>query len=171
MEELRRRVGKIWRACDSPSRKNSTSHLFWLVQTCSNLFTPVHTCSHLTDYLHSSHNGNFPLGKLLFSILCAIFLKLHIFAHLIESYPTMHGLSSCIEIIMSTPLAAHTTVTMYACLKMSILCPFEGSHSSVLRRILLKLHILTRLIESFPTLCGLWSCIEVEMSIPLGAHA
>ena len=37
-------------ACDSRSRKNSTSHLFWLVQTFSNLshlFTPVHACSHL----------------------------------------------------------------------------------------------------------------------------
>ena len=44
---LCRRVGKIWRACDPPSRKNSTKRLFWLVQTCSNLFTPAHTCSHL----------------------------------------------------------------------------------------------------------------------------
>ena len=55
----------------SPSRKISTSHLFWLVQTwsklftpvlicshlfasvhtCSRLFTPIHTCSYLRDYL------------------------------------------------------------------------------------------------------------------------
>ena len=93
------------------------------------------------------------------------------FAHLIESYPTLHGLSSCTEIIMSIPQAAHTTVTMYACRKMSFFRPIEGSHSSVLCRILLKVHILTRLIESFPTLYGLWSCIEVKLSIPLGAHA
>ena len=43
---LSRRVSKIWRACDSPSRKNSTSHLFWLVQTCPKLFTPVYNFSH-----------------------------------------------------------------------------------------------------------------------------
>ena len=112
-----------------------------------------------------------PCESCYFLILLAILLKLHIFAHLIESYPMVHGLSSCIEIIMSIPLAAHTTVTVYACCKMSIFCPFEGSYSSVLGRILLILHILTRLIESFPTFYGLWSCIEIEMLIPLGAHA
>ena len=37
---------------------------------------------------------------------------------------------------------------------------FECSYSSVLHPILLKLHILTRLIESFPKVYGLWSCIE-----------
>ena len=52
-----------------------------------------------------------------------------------------------------------------------IFCTFECSYSSVLRRILLKLHILTHLIESFPTLYSLWSCIEVKLSNPLGAHA
>ena len=50
-------------------------------------------------------------------------------------------------------------------------CTFEISSSSVLRPILLKLHILTRLTESFPMVHGLWSCIEIEMSIRLGAHA
>ena len=30
-------VGQNWRACDSWLRKNSTSHLLWLVQTCPNL--------------------------------------------------------------------------------------------------------------------------------------
>ena len=52
-----------------------------------------------------------------------------------------------------------------------IFCTFECSYSSVLRPILLKMHILTRLIESFPTVHGLWKCVEIEMSIPLGAHA
>ena len=134
---LGRRVGNIWRACDSPFRKNSTSHLFWLVQTCpklftpvyncshlfppvptcshqftpvhicSHLFTPVHTCSHLSDYLRCSRNGSFslniPLAKAVIfqsyvqdprypsDVWCAILSKLHIFAHLIESYPTVHG--------------------------------------------------------------------------------
>ena len=48
-----------------------------------------------------------------------------------------------------------------------LFCTFECSYSSVLRPILLKLHTLIRLIESFPTVDGLWSCIEIEMSIPL----
>ena len=111
-----------------------------------------------------------PSESCYFYILCAILLKLLIFARLIESYPTVHGLSSCVRKI-SIPLVAHTTVTMYGCRKMSFFCPFKGSHSSVLCRILLKLHILTRLIESFPTLYGLWSCIEVKLSIPLGVHS
>ena len=52
-----------------------------------------------------------------FSILRAILLKLHIYAHLIESYSTVYGMSSCIK-KMSMSLAAHTTDTMYACRKM-----------------------------------------------------
>ena len=51
-----------------------------------------------------------------------------------------------------------------------IFCAFDGSPFSVLRPILLKLHILPRLIESFPEV-RLRSCIGIEMSIPLGAHA
>ena len=34
-------LGQIWTACDSPLRKNSDSHVFWLVQTCRNLSEPV----------------------------------------------------------------------------------------------------------------------------------
>ena len=50
-------------------------------------------------------------------------------------------------------------------------CTFESSYSSILRPILLKLHILTRLMESFSMVYKLWRCIEVKLSIPLGAHA
>ena len=64
----------------------------------------------------------------------------------------------------------HNTVTMYARLAV-IFCTFERSYSSVLRPILLKLHILTRLIDSFPMVHGSWSCIEIEMLIRLGARA
>ena len=63
----------------------------------------------------------------------------------------------------------HHTVTMCDCPTISFFYTFEFFFSSVLRLILLKLHILTRLIESFQTVYGLWSCIEKEMSIPLGA--
>ena len=52
-----------------------------------------------------------------------------------------------------------------------IFCTFERSYSSVLHPILLKLHISTRLIDSFPMVHGSWSCIEIEMLIPIGAHA
>ena len=52
-----------------------------------------------------------------------------------------------------------------------IFCTFKRSYSSVLCPILVKLHILTRLMDSFPMVHGSWSCIEIEMLIPLGAHA
>ena len=52
-----------------------------------------------------------------------------------------------------------------------IFCTFERSYSSVLRPILVKLHILTRLMKSFPLVYELWCYIEVKLSIPLGAHA
>ena len=38
-------VGQIWRAWVSRLRKNSTSHLFWLVQTCSDLCTIQWPCT------------------------------------------------------------------------------------------------------------------------------
>ena len=64
----------------------------------------------------------------------------------------------------------HNKVTMYARLAV-IFCTFECSYSSVLRPILMKLHILTRLIESFPKVYRLLRCIEVKLSIPPGADA
>ena len=164
------------------------SHLFPPVHTCSQLFTPVPTCSQLFTLVHTCSQLFTPqwlytlfaqwqflvelsrCESCYFSILRAILLKLHIFAHLIESYPTVHDWSSSIEIKMLIPLAAHTTVTIYDCCEMSFL------HSQrllffVLRPILLKLHILARLIESFPSVHGWCSCNEIKMSFPLGAHA
>ena len=81
----------------------------------------------------------------------------------------MSGFGSSIEKIL-IPQAAHTTVTMYARREMSFFA-LSKALILVLLPILLKLHILTRLIESFPTLYGLWSCIEEKLSIPLEAHA
>ena len=46
----------------------------------------------------------------------------------------------------------------------------ESYNFFVLCPILLKLHILTRLIDSFPMVQGSWSCIEIEMLITPGAH-
>ena len=65
----------------------------------------------------------------------------------------------------------HNTMTHVRSCHNVIFCTFERSYSSVLRPILVKLHILTRLIESFPMVHLSWSCIEIEMFIPLGAHA
>ena len=91
------------------------SHLFTIVHTCSHLFTPVHICSHLFKTVHPcSHlftpqwlstlfaQWQFlvefsPCESCYFSILHAILLKLHIFAHLIENYLTVSGLSSCFK--------------------------------------------------------------------------
>ena len=47
-------VGQIWRAWDSPLRKNSTSHLFWLVQTCLDLRTIQWPCT-LVSQCHFLH--------------------------------------------------------------------------------------------------------------------
>ena len=47
----------------------------------------------------------------------------------------------------------------------------ESHNFFVLGPILVKFHIRTRLIESFPMVYGLWRSIEVKLSIPLGAHA
>ena len=58
-------------------------------------------------------------------MLRAILLKVHIFANQIESYSTVHGLSSCIEIKLSVPLAAHTTVTMYTRRAVSFFLHFQ----------------------------------------------
>ena len=49
-------------------------------------------------------------------------------------------------------------------------CPFEGFYFSVLRPILLKLHISAHLIKSFATVYSWGSCIEIKMSIRPAAH-
>ena len=102
------------------------SHLFSIVHTfsqpvhtCSQLFTPVHTCSRLftpqwqsTLFSQWQFLVEFSPGiSCYFSILrprpalsrgrlMCYLVEIACFAHLIESYPTVHGLSSCIKIIM-----------------------------------------------------------------------
>ena len=103
---------------------HTSSHLLTPFHTCSQLFTPVHTCSHLSDlstlFVQRKFLVDFsPRDSCYFSILRAFLLRLHISAHLINSYPTVYDLSSCIQIKISIPQAAHTKVTMYACRAMS----------------------------------------------------
>ena len=47
-------LGQTWRAWDSRSRKNSTSHLFWLVQTCLDQRTIQWPCTPVSQchFLH-----------------------------------------------------------------------------------------------------------------------
>ena len=47
----------------------------------------------------------------------------------------------------------------------------ELCHFLFLHPILVKLHLLACLIKSFSTVYSLCSCIEIKMSIPLGANA
>ena len=143
------------------------SHLIPPVHTCPCLFTPVHTCSHLFTPVHTgSHRFTpvhtsvttlfaqwqfrwmFPLQKLLFLDLTCYLVEIAYFAHLIESYLTVYGLSSCIEKeyhSLKQPILQWPCTLVAKC----HFCTFESSYSSVLCRILVKLHILTRLIGSF----------------------
>ena len=45
---------------------------------------------------------------------------------------------------------------------------YDSFYFPLSRPILLKLHILAHLIESFRTVYGLCGCVEIKMSIPLG---
>ena len=47
-------VGQVWSAWDSRLRKNSTSHVFWLVQTCPDLSTIQWPCT-LVSQCHFLH--------------------------------------------------------------------------------------------------------------------
>ena len=127
------------------------SHLFTPVHTCSHPFTPVHICSQLFTPVHTSLTTLFAQWQLLveffpcescyFSILPAIFLKLHIFAHLIDSYPPVHGLSSCVEKKNIDPSGSPYYSDHVHSSHNVLFCNFKCSYSSVLRRIQLNLHI------------------------------
>ena len=100
-------LGQIWTACDSRLRKNRASHLFWLVQTCPNLSKPVHN----TVIVYARRAVIFcTFESSCSSVLRPILPKLHSFTRLIKSFPTVYGLSSCIEIEMSIPLGAHASL-------------------------------------------------------------
>ena len=152
---------------------HTCSHLFTLVHTCSHLFTPVHPCSHMFTTVDFSVTictlpvQFFPCEG---DIFRSIFLKLQIFAHLIERFP-LYGVCRCKEIKMWIPVGTHTKVTIFALREISIIALSKACSFSVLRPILLKLQVLVRLLESFPSLNGWGSCIERRMSIPLRAHA
>ena len=90
-------------------KKSTTPHLFSPVP---NLFTPVHTSRQADrDDVRLSPNCNFSFNLPIFessyySVLCPILLKWNTFARLIESFRTVEGLCSCIEIKLTIPLKA-----------------------------------------------------------------
>ena len=152
------------------------SHLFPPVHTCSHPFTPAHTFSHLLTPVRTSVTiyalrtmaaspWIFPLRKLLFFELTCYLFEIAYFCS--PKWELSNG--AWLEKLCrkkAIPLVAHTTVTMYV-RRTVIFCTFECSYSSVLRRILLKLHILTHLIESFPIMYGLWSCTDAGLHLEL----
>ena len=149
---------------------HTCSPQFTLVHTHSHLFTPVHTCSHLsTPQRPAMLFAQWEILVECFPWESCFFRNCII---LLTSSRAIQRCTAWVAVARKTliPLVAHTRVTMYVCGTMSF-CNFECSYSSVLRCILRKLHISARLIESFPTLSGIWSCMEVKCSIPLGAHA
>ena len=99
----------------------------------------------------------------MFSILRPTLLKLQFFAHLIESFPTAYSLSSCIEIKILIPLAAHPERSPKE--KWSKRCSFQ---SYVLSR--WKLHVPAQLIQIFSTEYCLRSCGKEKLLIPLETH-
>ena len=76
-------VGQIWRAWDSRLRKNSTAHLFWLVQTCPDLHTIQWPCSLVSQCHFCTFERSYS------SVLRPILVKLHIWTRLIESFSMM----------------------------------------------------------------------------------
>ena len=56
------------------------------------------------------------------------------------------------------------------CLKIVNWKRFERRNFLVLRPVLLKIHISTKLIQSYPREYGWWSCGKEKLSIPLEAH-
>ena len=80
-------LGQIWTAFDSCLRKNSASHVFWLVQTCRNLFEPVRN----TVTMYAPSAVIFCTFKCSYSlVLRPILVKLHISARLMERFPMVY---------------------------------------------------------------------------------
>ena len=137
------------------------SHLFTSVHTCSQLFTPVHSCSHLFTPVHNCSHLFIPVHT------CPLlFTPVHTCSHL---FTPVHNCSH-----LFTPFHTCSHLSDYALCGIAVSCrisPCKSCYLSILRPILLKLQIFAHLIERFSTMYGLCSCIEIKMSIPLGAHA
>ena len=88
-------------------------------------------------------------------------LKLHISASEIESFPTTYGLSNVSEDkLQFTPFLGGPKPGCSASLRIGII---ERHSFFVLRHILVKCHIRTRLIKSFAVTYCLWWCAKEKL--------
>ena len=121
-----------------------------------------------------------PLFFLCYVLSC---WKMHISALLIENFPREYGWWSWAKETFSRATHGWGKIALQTCSDLSepvrtcpqyndhvcssrhvIFCTFECSYSSVLRPIQLKLHLLTRLIESVPMVYRLWRSKIVDPS-------
>ena len=115
---------------------HTCSHLFTLVHTCSDLFTPVHTS--VTIYALRAMAVSrwiFPLREVLFFDLTCYLVEIAYFCSPNRELSNGVWLEELYRKKISIPLAAHTTVTMYARRKMSF---FALSNALILRSYVLS---------------------------------
>ena len=155
---------------------HTSSHLFPPVHTCSHLFILVHTCPLLFTTVHTSvtiyalratavSRWIFPLRKLLFLDLTCYLVEIAYFCS--PNRELCNGVRLEEQYRKNVAPFGRPSYHDDLCLSRKVIFyTFEGFFS-ILHPTLLKLHILDRLIESFPTLYSLWSWIEIKMSIPL----
>ena len=126
-------VGQIWRAWDSRLRKNSTSHLFWLVQTCLDLRTIQWPCT-LVWQCHFLH----------FRTL--LFFSLTSYPGEIAYFNSPNRQLSNGARVMELYWNRNVDPSRSPCLKIVNWKRFERRNFLVLRTFLLKMHISTKLI-------------------------
>ena len=125
---------------------------------------PVRTCPQYSDHVRCLRNAFFCTFECSYSSVSrSILLKLHTLTRLIESFLTTYGLSNCGE----DKWEVHTFVWVVAghCLRAGII---ESHNFFVLRRILVKFRIRTRLIGSFSSTYWSWSCAEEKLHFTPG---
>ena len=148
-------MGQIWRAWDSRLRKNSTSHLFWLVQTCPYLRTIQWPCM-LASQCHFLH----------FRTL--LFFSLKSYPGEIAYFNSPNRQLSNGARVMELYWNRNVDPSRSPCLKAIDRKSFERGNFLVSRPALLK--ISTQVIDSFPLPYCPKSCDKEKLSIPLKPH-
>ena len=150
-------AGQIWRAWDSRLRKNSTSHLFWLVQTCPDIRTIQWPCT-LVSPCHFFH-----FRTLLFFSLASYPGEIAYFNSPNRKLPDGTR-------VMELYWNRNIDPSRSPCFKAIDRKSFERGNFLGLCPALLKLHISTQLIDSFPLPYCPKSCDKEKLSIHLEAH-
>ena len=116
---------------------------------------------------HAAHS----LGKTVLHTCSDLFKPVQSSSHLFTPVQTCSNLLTPVH-NCSHLFTPQWLSTLFAQFQFHVeLPPWQSCYFSILHPILLKLHILAGLIESFSTVYSLCSCNEIKMSIPLGAHA